>query len=125
MQGYEYNDTEHFASQNGGSQVAPTNAILNHRSLSHSQFADQVPEANTVNLALGLGTYNVYISLDTSCLPSSEAILKHITRRLRSLRRWRCEGLFLFTWLLHICLVWTLRALEASEADSACVKKTG
>ncbi|KAJ9664364.1 hypothetical protein H2198_000293 [Neophaeococcomyces mojaviensis] len=60
-------------------------------------------------------SYSFYITFDTSFLPSRDSLVKPFVPPLRAVRRWRCEGLFLFAWLLHICIVWTLRALEASE----------
>lgn len=65
-----------------------------------------------------IGQYNsntryLFVSLDTSFLPSKETIVEPFARLFRALRRWRCEEIFLLAWLVHVCLIWTLRALES------------
>lgn len=58
--------------------------------------------------------YEFSVSIDATHIPSPGTLFKHICRPLRPLRRVRLEGVFLFGWLVHICIIWTLRAMEAS-----------
>jgi len=120
----DYNDNGQYASQFEEGRRIPADTTLTH-DLTGNHFHSHVAEADNVSLIVGLGVYNFYISLDTSCFLSSEVFSRAIARRLQSLRRWRCEGLFLFAWLMHVCLIWTLRALEASEAQAVCSKTPG
>lgn len=112
-----HDDTGRFPQQDEPGRGSATVTALNED--------NHVLEGTGICLTVRLGAYNVYVCLDTSYFPDREALLKPVARRLRNLRRWRCEGIFLLAWLLHVCLVWTLRALEASEDHSACAKIPG
>lgn len=70
-------------------------------------------------IALALGDYYFCISVDRNQIPSPTAFLKPVRRSLRQLRRWRCEGIFLLAWLMHICLIWTLHSLDTAKAAEA------
>ena len=111
----DYNDLEDFASQG---EIASEDVTLRHRDFHPSLFNIDDLEANSICVALGLGQYSFHISLDNSCLQSGdEALFERLTRRVRSLSRWRCEVFFLLAWLTHVCLAWNLRALEASQGQ--------
>lgn len=121
----DYNDVEYFPSQDEGSLGRHESTVLGYHNPNTYHSVNHVSEANSVSLTVELGFYIFYISFDTSCFPSSGSLFEPLSRQARSLRRWRCEGFFLLAWLLHVCLVWALRALEASEGGVACTKNTG
>jgi len=120
----DHNDNGHHASRFDEGRDIPAGTTLSH-GLTNNDFDNHWSEADNISLIVGLGIYNLYFSLDTSCFQSSEVFFGPLTRRFQSFRRWRCEGLFLFAWLMHVCLIWTLRALEASEAQAICTKTLG
>lgn len=75
-----------------------------------------------VDVVITLGWYSLIIGLDTAGLPSTQDVLRPFSQHLRPLRRWRYEGLLLFAWLVHVGIIWTLRAVEAAEGPGTCAK---
>lgn len=67
-------------------------------------------------IALAIGDHYCCITIDRNHLPFSEALLKPVRHSLQQLRRWRCEGVFLLAWLMHICLMWTLHSIDTTKA---------
>jgi len=116
-------DAEYFASHN--EQTASMTTGVRQHYHNDNNIDELITVRSGICLILGLGSYTIDISLETSDIPSREALFKPIARVARSLRRWRCEGFLLLAWLLQVCLVLILRAVEASEVDAACAKEPG
>lgn len=74
---------------------------------------------NSVYLTLALGQFYISVCLDFGFWSRGPSFGSAIERPLRSLRRWRCEGFFLLAWLLHVCIIWTLKLVEASQVAGA------
>ena len=116
-------DMESSASRNEQTTSMTTGVRQHYRNDNHVD--ELITVRSGICLILGLGSYTVDISLETSHNPSREVLFKPIARGARILRRWRCEGFLLLAWLLQVCLVLILRAVEASEVEAACAKEPG
>lgn len=70
-------------------------------------------------LTLALGELCISVSIDLGFLTRGVSVVDAIKRPFRSLRRWRCEGIFVLGWLFHICIIWALRFIETSQIAEA------